>query len=66
MDTVITFLGITLGGRAWILMEEDQDALKKFTLQEVLEELEKVKDGYPGKHGGKRKRKHGEELVIYN
>ena len=38
---------------------------KKFTLQEVLEELEKVKDVYPGKHNGKRKRKHGEP-VIYN
>ena len=34
---------------------EDQDAPKKFTLQEVLEELEKVKDVYPGKHSGKSK-----------
>ena len=25
-----------------------------------------MKDAYPDKHGGKRKRKHGEELVIYN
>ena len=44
---------------------EDRDAPKKFTLQEVLEELEKVKDVYLGKHGGKKKQKHG-ELVIYN
>ena len=43
---------------------EDRDAPKKFTLQEVLEELEKVKDVCLGKHGGKRKRKHGEEPVI--
>jgi hypothetical protein len=34
---------------------KDQDASKKFTLKEVLEELEKVKDVCPGKHGGKRK-----------
>ena len=38
---------------------EDRDVLKKFTLQEVLEELEKVKDVVKdvclGKHGGKRK-----------
>ena len=45
---------------------EDQDALEKFTLQEVLEELKKVKDVYPSKHGGKRKRKRGEEPMIYN
>jgi len=32
---------------------EDRDVPKKFTLQEVLEELEKVKDVCPGKHGGK-------------
>ena len=34
---------------------EDRDALEKFTLQEVLVELEKVKDVCLGKHGGKRK-----------
>ena len=45
---------------------EDQDAPEKFTLQEVLEELEKVKDVCLGKHSGKRKRKHVEEPVIYN
>ena len=39
---------------------------EKFTLQEVLEELEKVKDVCLGKHSGKRKRKHVEEPVIYN
>ena len=44
---------------------EDQDAPEKFTLQEVLEELEKVKDVYLGKHGGSKKQKHGES-VIYN
>jgi hypothetical protein len=44
---------------------EDRDALEKFTLQEVLEELKKVKDVCQGKHGGKKKQKHG-ELVIYN
>jgi hypothetical protein len=45
---------------------EGRDALEKFTLQEVLDELEKVKAICPGKHGGKRKRKRGEEPVIYN
>ena len=45
---------------------EDQDAPDKFTLQEVHEELKKLKDVCPGKHGGKRKQKYGEELVIYN
>ena len=40
--------------------------MEKFTLQEVLEELEKEKVVCPCKHGGKRKRKHGEESVIYN
>ena len=45
---------------------EDQDAPDKFTLQEVHEELKKVKDVCPGKHGGKRKQKRGEEPVIYN
>ena len=40
---------------------KDRDASKKFTLQEVLEELEKVKDVCPGKHGRKRKRKRREE-----
>ena len=45
---------------------EDQDAPEKFTLQEVLQELEKVKDVCLGKHGGKRKQKRGEESVIYN
>ena len=45
---------------------EDQDVLEKFTLQEVHEELKKVKDVCPGKHGGKRKQKRGEEPVIYN
>ena len=44
---------------------EDRDAPKKFTLEEVLEEPEKVKDVYPGKHGGSKKRKCGEP-VIYN
>ena len=34
---------------------ENQDAPEKFTLQEILEELEKVKDVCLGKHGGKRK-----------
>jgi len=34
---------------------EDRDAPEKFTLQEVLEELEKVKDVCLGKHGGKKK-----------
>ena len=33
---------------------KDRDAPKKFTLQEVLEELEKVKHVCLGKHGGKR------------
>jgi hypothetical protein len=28
---------------------------KMFTLEEVLEELEKVKNVCPGKHGGKKK-----------
>jgi hypothetical protein len=28
---------------------------KKFTLEEVLEELKKVKNVCPGKHGGKKK-----------
>ena len=45
---------------------EDRDAPEKFTLQEVLEELKMVKDVCPGKHGGKRKQKHGEEPMIYN
>ena len=45
---------------------KDRDAPDKFTLQEVHEELEKVKDVCPGKHGGKRKQKRGEEPVIYN
>ena len=45
---------------------EDRDASEKFTLEEVLEELKKVKDVCPGKHGGKRKQKRGEEPVIYN
>ena len=44
---------------------EDRDASEKFTLLEVLEELEKVKGVYPGKHGGSKKQKHGEP-VIYN
>ena len=34
---------------------EDRDALEKFTLEEVLEELEKVKDVCKGKHGGSKK-----------
>ena len=34
---------------------EDRDASEKFTLEEVLEELEKVKDVCLGNHGGKNK-----------
>ena len=34
---------------------KDRDAPEKFTLEEVLKELEKVKDVCPGKHGGKKK-----------
>ena len=34
---------------------EDRDVAEKFTLQEVLEELEKVIDVCPSKHGGERK-----------
>jgi hypothetical protein len=39
-----------------------------FTLEEVLKELEKVKDVSPGKHGASKKQKRGKnaELVIYN
>jgi hypothetical protein len=47
---------------------ENRDQTEKFTLVEVLEELEKVKDVGPGKHGRSKKQKHGKnaELVIYN
>jgi hypothetical protein len=47
---------------------ENRDQTEKFTLEEVLEELEKVKDVYLGKHGRSKKQKHGKnvELIIYN
>ncbi|XP_066396301.1 uncharacterized protein [Miscanthus floridulus] len=47
---------------------ENKDQPGKFTLEEVLEELEKVKDVRPGKHPEiiGNKRKHNEGLRIYS
>jgi hypothetical protein len=49
-----------LGGHAWRSLDfdghsENQYQPKKFTLVEVLEELEKVKDVSQGKHGASKK-----------